>query len=84
VTKEITEAAAGASLEDITAGVRLVDDVIGAALPPMVAQRCSLEVAWDYVCALSPQVKTNRYGPRPPSPTCAVPRGTSPAGSTAP
>ena len=59
VTQEISRTAAWTSLEGIAAGARAVDDVIRAALAPVFAQRRSLEVAWDYVCALSSQVKAN-------------------------
>ncbi|HET9117241.1 MAG TPA: transposase [Pseudonocardiaceae bacterium] len=57
--QEINETAASVSLEEIAAGVRAVDDVIKAALAPVFAQARSLAVAWDYVSALSSQVKAN-------------------------
>lgn len=56
---EIDKTTHGASLEDIAAGVRAVDDVIKAALEPVFAQRRSLQVAWDYLTTLSSQVKAN-------------------------
>jgi hypothetical protein len=59
VTNEIDETTHWASLEDIAAGVRTVDDVIKAALAPVFAQRRSLAVAWDYLTTLSSQVKAN-------------------------
>jgi SRSO17 transposase len=59
VRNKITETVAWVSLEDIADGARVVDDVIRAALVPVFAQARSLQVAWDYVSALSPQVKAN-------------------------
>jgi hypothetical protein len=59
VTQEITGTAAWTSLEGIAAAVRVVDEQIRAALGPVFAQRRSLQVAWDYVCTLSSQVKAN-------------------------
>lgn len=56
---EIDKTTHGASLEDILANVQAVDDVIRAALAPVFAQRRSLAVAWDYLTALSGQVKAN-------------------------
>ena len=56
---EIDKTTHGASLEDIAAGARAVDDVIKAELAGVFAQRRSLAVAWDYLTTLSSQVKAN-------------------------
>lgn len=59
MNNEIDKTTHWTSLEGIAAGVRAVDEVIQAALGPVFAQKRSLEVAWDYVTTLSPQVKAN-------------------------
>jgi SRSO17 transposase len=61
VKEEITKTAAWASLEGIAAGAQAVDDVIRAALRLMFAQARSLATAWDYVSALSEQVKADGW-----------------------
>jgi hypothetical protein len=53
------ETAAWVSVEDIAAGVRAVDAVVRAQLGRLFAQRRSIEVAFDYLSSLSPQVKGN-------------------------
>lgn len=57
--KEIEETAASASLEDVAAGAQAVDEAIEAELAPLFAQQRSLDVAWDYVSALSDQIRAN-------------------------
>jgi SRSO17 transposase len=59
VTQVINEAAASVSLEGIAAGVRAVDTVIKARLADVFAQRRSMEVAFDYLDALSPRARGN-------------------------
>jgi hypothetical protein len=59
VRNEIDKTTHWTSLEGIAASVRAVDEVIKSALVPVFAQARSLGVAWDYVSALSGQVKAN-------------------------
>jgi hypothetical protein len=59
VTRETDETAAWASLEDIAADVRIVDEAIRHELSGVFEQRRSLEVAFAYLGTLSPRVKAN-------------------------
>jgi hypothetical protein len=59
VRQETNRTAASVSLEDIAAGVWAVDTVIKAQLADVFAQRRSIEVAFDYLDALSPQTRGN-------------------------
>jgi DDE superfamily endonuclease len=59
VTQVINETTASVSLEGIAAGVRAVDAVFKAQLAEVFAQRRSVEVAFGYMDALSPQVRGN-------------------------
>ena len=59
MTQAINGTAASVSLEGVAAGVRAVDTVIKAQLADVFAQRRSIQVAFDYLDALSPQARGN-------------------------
>jgi hypothetical protein len=59
VAQDVTQTPGLVALEDLAADVRAVDAVIESQLGGVFAQRRSLEVAFAYVAALSPQVKSN-------------------------